>query len=194
MSEQSTLFAEDFPARISPSLAGAKGSRVSEAASGASSAASLANFDPATSSWKMSPRFSGEESPTFLGTWPRSGMTRNGTALVLTTLAPRISEIEYGLLPTPEASNTKARALRSNGRPPRDFLLPTPMSDDTGFRREKYAQGGTALSTATGGPLNPTWVEWLMGFPLGWTDLGDSATRSSRRSRKSSAAQSSNRR
>jgi len=25
---------------------------------------------------------------------------------------------------------------------------------------------------------------WLMGFPLGWTDLGPSATRSSRRSSK----------
>ena len=23
-----------------------------------------------------------------------------------------------------------------------------------------------------GGQLNPTWVEWLMGFPEGWTDLG----------------------
>jgi DNA (cytosine-5)-methyltransferase 1 len=21
------------------------------------------------------------------------------------------------------------------------------------------------------GSLNPTWVEWLMGFPDGWTDL-----------------------
>ena len=26
------------------------------------------------------------------------------------------------------------------------------------------------------GQLNPTWVEWLMGFPPGWTDLEDSAT------------------
>jgi hypothetical protein len=25
----------------------------------------------------------------------------------------------------------------------------------------------------TNGSLNPTWVEWLMGFPLGWTDLED---------------------
>jgi hypothetical protein len=24
---------------------------------------------------------------------------------------------------------------------------------------------------APGGSLNPTWVEWLMGWPLGWTDL-----------------------
>ncbi len=23
----------------------------------------------------------------------------------------------------------------------------------------------------TGMRLNPTWVEWLMGWPLGWTDL-----------------------
>jgi len=22
-----------------------------------------------------------------------------------------------------------------------------------------------------GGKLNPTWVEWLMGYPIGWTDL-----------------------
>jgi len=25
--------------------------------------------------------------------------------------------------------------------------------------------------TTIGGKLNPTWVEWLMGWPLGWTDL-----------------------
>lgn len=25
--------------------------------------------------------------------------------------------------------------------------------------------------THSGGKLNPTWVEWLMGWPLGWTDL-----------------------
>jgi hypothetical protein len=60
----------------------------------------------------------------------------------------------------------------------------TPTADDTGYRRQQYAQGGTALSTQIGGQLNPMWVEWLMGFPLGWTDLGDSATPSSRRSRK----------
>ncbi|MDK2600241.1 hypothetical protein QO179_20065 [Bacillus stercoris] len=24
-----------------------------------------------------------------------------------------------------------------------------------------------------GGQLNPTWVEWLMGFPTGWTELKD---------------------
>ena len=27
------------------------------------------------------------------------------------------------------------------------------------------------LAAQVGGQLNPTWVEWLMGWPLGWTDL-----------------------
>jgi hypothetical protein len=32
------------------------------------------------------------------------------------------------------------------------------------------------LSEQIGGSLNPTWVEWLMGWPLGWTDLRPLAT------------------
>jgi hypothetical protein len=34
-------------------------------------------------------------------------------------------------------------------------------------------------AAGNGGKLNPTWVEWLMGFPPGWTDLEDSETPSS---------------
>jgi DNA (cytosine-5)-methyltransferase 1 len=30
-----------------------------------------------------------------------------------------------------------------------------------------------AMTAGRGGKLNPTWVEWLMGFPTGWTDLED---------------------
>jgi hypothetical protein len=35
---------------------------------------------------------------------------------------------------------------------------------------------GKPLSEQIGGSLNPTWVEWLMGWPLGWTDLKPLAT------------------
>jgi hypothetical protein len=31
--------------------------------------------------------------------------------------------------------------------------------------------GAMGLSETMGGQLNPEWVEWLMGFPIGWTDL-----------------------
>jgi hypothetical protein len=50
-------------------------------------------------------------------------------------------------------------------------LLPTPLASETGYRRTLYSQGGAALSTVVGGPVNPNWCEWLMGFPIGWTDL-----------------------
>ena len=36
--------------------------------------------------------------------------------------------------------------------------------------------GGQNLATSVGGLLNPMWVEWLMGFPIGWTDLSVSET------------------
>jgi hypothetical protein len=31
--------------------------------------------------------------------------------------------------------------------------------------------GEVVSAQVNGGSLNPTWVEWLMGWPLGWTDL-----------------------
>jgi hypothetical protein len=62
----------------------------------------------------------------------------------------------------------------------RDYRYPnaTPYSERGGGSK------GEQLPNADGGALNPTWVEWLMGFPLGWTDLGASETRSSRKSSK----------
>jgi hypothetical protein len=76
------------------------------------------------------------------------------------------------------------------------YLLPTPVASDTGHLKSKYQQGGTPLSMAAnllptptvgnatglvpgvaGGPLNPPWVEWLMGFEIGWTDCEPSETR-----------------
>ena len=35
---------------------------------------------------------------------------------------------------------------------------------------------GMCGGTGSGGQLNPTWVEWLMGWPLEWTDLKPLAT------------------
>lgn len=35
----------------------------------------------------------------------------------------------------------------------------------------KYLDATVQERTQESGPLSPDWVEWLMGFPLGWTDL-----------------------
>jgi hypothetical protein len=52
---------------------------------------------------------------------------------------------------------------------------PTPTRGDAdrgGGRSAHKSNPGSNLRTQVGGSLNPTWVEWLMGFPLGWTDCG----------------------
>jgi DNA (cytosine-5)-methyltransferase 1 len=57
--------------------------------------------------------------------------------------------------------------------------------------RAQALSGSAAEELRATGPLNPPWVEWLMGFPIGWTALPASATPSSRRSRSGSGAASS---
>jgi DNA (cytosine-5)-methyltransferase 1 len=68
-----------------------------------------------------------------------------------------------------------------------------PRTWDCTEDRDRFDQLGRAVfkdgTAAGGGALNPTWVEWLMGFPLGWTVCDASGTRSSRRSSKSSGEQ-----
>ena len=57
--------------------------------------------------------------------------------------------------------------------------FPAPTARD--WRSGKASQAtrdrnSRPLSEQVGGSLNPTWVEWLMGWPIGWTDLKLSAT------------------
>ncbi len=55
-----------------------------------------------------------------------------------------------------------------------------------GGRGNPFRNGGPREGEITGF-LNPTWVEWLMGFPGGWTALEESETLSSRSASRSSA-------
>lgn len=61
-----------------------------------------------------------------------------------------------------------------------ELMFATPCARDyrTG-QRKRYDNPGRAnnLNDQMGGQLNPMWVEWLMGFPIGWTDLNASETR-----------------
>ena len=60
-----------------------------------------------------------------------------------------------------------------------ELMFATPCARDyrTG-QRKRYDNPGRAnnLNDQIGGQLNPTWCEWLMGFPIGWTDLNASET------------------
>ncbi len=45
------------------------------------------------------------------------------------------------------------------------------MWKDNGTNPSELERNSPTLAMQAGGSLNPTWVEWLMGWPLGWTDL-----------------------
>jgi len=61
-------------------------------------------------------------------------------------------------------------------------MWPTPTSsnglDGGSHSRAACAKAGQVIPS--GGSLNPTWVEWLMGWPPGWTDLKPLVTGKSR--------------
>ena len=99
--------------------------------------------------------------------------------------------------PTPTSDDSKhvTRAGGDYQSLTRSVMWPTPQSRDhkdcglnTDYSCERMMKW--KLPGSVGGALNPTWVEWLMGFPLGWTVCEPSATPSSRKSRKSSVGQS----
>ena len=51
---------------------------------------------------------------------------------------------------------------------------------------QETAPNSRPLSEQIGGALNPTWCEWFMGFPMGFTDVEPSETQSFRNVQKSS--------
>ena len=88
------------------------------------------------------------------------------------------------MLPTPRARDGKDTITIPPSRendPGKDSLssriardlIPTPKAScGTGPSNCETRQGSPDLQTVCGGTLNPDWVEWLMAFPPGWTDIG----------------------
>lgn len=132
----------------------------------------FASYDPALSSWKTSQHCLVEGLETFSETWPRSGTMQSGIAYRLPTLAPLTLEIASGLLPTPRRSG-QSRGWKAYVR-----------KNYQGNLEEYLGEIGLR------GWINPKFVEWMIGLPTGWTATSRLATRSSRKSRKSSDVQS----
>lgn len=120
-------------------------------------------------------------------TWPRAGLMLGGTAFQLAPLAPITKGIGSGSspyvarYPTPSAvrygssGNGVGNNTTSRGRPSletmaRKNLWPTPTASD--WKNRETSRRRTVLQKEIGGPLSPWWLEWLMGAPIGWTELG----------------------
>jgi hypothetical protein len=124
----------------------------------------LAKFDPASSSWRTHQCLLFEDSTECLETLPRWGMMRGGELWELTPPALPTDETESGSWPTPVSSDAAARRP-SKGWEGSD--LPSVV-----WRRN----GGDQNPNKSPVKLHPDWTEWLMGWPIGHTDLKPSAT------------------
>lgn len=115
----------------------------------------FASYDHDSHSWRMSQgcllTLTQEE---FSETWPKAGMMRNGVCYRQPKWERRIREIGSGLWPTPTVDDADNSTL-----PP--------------SQRERDNLPGALLKNgeASGGQLNPDWVEALMGWPPSWTSL-----------------------
>ena len=162
----------------------------------------FAFFDPDGCCWRTSQGTFLWGSETSSVTWPTAGTTVNGTAYQRQPLVPRTSATASSSWPTPTVGDSKNTANRTADRSSPDHhhdgvtlvdavrLWPTPQHRDGQGRSTpnqpvamaRYQAGRRCLEDVVslngdpGGMLNPTWVEWLMGFPEGWTDLDVSET------------------
>jgi len=191
--QQLTLLPADSLASLTV-WPGSKEAQRMTAISGQNIAALLPNSDPLGCLLKMCLESDGLFSMIFYLIWKIWRTPQRRLIYRLAASGPGINDTGFSSLPTPTAGDSKERAYQydqGNHKKPRLTLvgiarMPTPKARDyrTGdrpeHRRARMKQTGKWHSpdlndvAAPGGRLNPMWVEWLMGFPSGWSELDES--------------------
>ena len=163
--------------------------------------ASFTKYSPVTHSWKTHQCSLLGDLDEFLETWPQWGLMRGGECWEQRMLEQTIRGTESGskqqMFPTPvkseghgsmafkltdavQASMGKDMPkMQKNPQMWEKFKnWPSPKTRDWKdgrtegtSNRQSPDLGKVVGQSKTTGSLNPTWVEWLMGWPLGWTDL-----------------------
>lgn len=151
---QSTSSAEGSPASRSASPASSSGPLTSGGA-GPGWLTSYAQYDPATSSWRTSQRSLEIETPSdgCSATFTGSGSMLNGQLYQRAPLVPHTHAAVCTSWRTPVA---------------RDYKGYTKREGESICNQLRRMYGGT-------GRANPLWLEWLMGFPAGWSSIPSEA-------------------
>ena len=151
----------------------------------------LARFDQDSHLWRTVQCSLLEDLNESLQTLPQWGMTVGGELYLLPTLVQNTNENESGLslVPTPTSSTGGANhnspstlagkryTMNLAGfaqKYPSRNMWGTPKAQDSRHALRDRGKGNLGEQVSglhNGGKLNPTWTEWLMGWPLGWTDL-----------------------
>ena len=132
---------------------------------------------------------------TEFGLWPTPKATAAGADFAkLERSKTGISlQTAVRIWPTPMAANPGSRPNGKGGK-----ILAEEVQIEEGIRQRGVkmyptmdvgaakgrGQASADARSRLGGSLNPNWVEWLMGYPIGHTACEDSETPSSRKSRK----------
>jgi len=159
------------PAKTLAMLVNEQESTENEAGYGSILPESFAFCDPGSLSLRTSQRSLFGGLIEFCATLPKCGLMRSGSLFRLPLLVPAIFVKDFLSLPHPYRWTTPQASRRGQYKGKREIHC------NAGCRciEEDLASMGDR------GPENPTWREWLMGFPAGWTDLNHSATPSSRK-------------
>jgi hypothetical protein len=189
-----TLYLAGFHAKTSAQQERVQELMESEAECGEKWLASFVKYDPDSSLWKTHQCSLLGDLEEFSETWPQWGLMRDGECWEQLTLERHIRGTESGLsekLPTPQSTDFRdkptSKSWKAKGgvnfslaNPEIQKKWPTPrscsaMAATLTDKGKRFPNLETVMAhsdkTTIGGKLNPTWVEWLMGWPLEWTDL-----------------------
>ena len=164
------------------------------------SCALLTRYDRNSSSWKTLQQSFLTDSEPFSETWPRWGMTLDGAAYAHPMSERRITETDGSCWPTPdtrgfvnEGSLSMFSKMCANhaeyvamsyraaaGKKAMFWTTPTVHNSKECNAKSESQRNTPTLAAQVGGTLNPYWVEWLMGFPIGFSASKDWATHKSR--------------
>jgi len=173
-----TWFLAAFRVKTSAQPVKAQESKARNQDSGLKWRESFAKYDPATHSLKTVQCSLLEDSTAYSATLPRWGSMQSGELSERTIPAHLTSVTESGLwlaTPTATANQLSPSMMKHPGC---RAWIPTPTAHNAkeGGYPSEHNRNTPTLAAQAGGKLNPTWVEWLMGWPLGWTDCAASAT------------------
>jgi len=193
-----TSFLEAFPVKTSPAPEKEQASKESDHPCGRTWRESLEKFDLDTHTWKTHQCLWDEDLQPSSVILPKWGMMRSGVLWERTTLPPLTGGKGSGSWATPRSSSAMAANMSENlaarcaqyGNLEEQVSLtmwPTPAARDykganslehcevNGTGRKHMDQLPNAVAHGDkpepSGALSPNWVEWLMGWPIGWTNL-----------------------
>jgi hypothetical protein len=156
-------YLEDFHAKTSVPQEKAQELTENDQECGQKWLASFVKYDPDSHSWRTHQCSLLGDLDEFSETWPQWGLMRDGECWEQKTLEQTIRGTESGLsakFPTPDTTMAN-RGTSPNWKPKRPSGAQAQYSLNQALRD---------LTGLTGKP-NPIFVEWLMGWPQGWTDL-----------------------